>query len=78
MTRASASGGPPIRRPIGKPERENPHGTDIDGKPPMLKENVQAFRAKGSAASSILSGNPGKVGTRTRSTSLKAWAMLSR
>jgi hypothetical protein len=29
-----------MSNPIGSPDCEKPHGTEIDGKPPRLKANV--------------------------------------
>jgi hypothetical protein len=53
---------------MGRPDREKPHGTEIDGSPPRLNANVHAWSAKGSVASWIVSGSPDSVGSITMST----------
>ncbi len=76
--RGSASGGPPMRMPIGRPDREKPQGRESEGQPPRLNVNVQVSSANGSVASRTSRGSPGRVGRTTRSTAANASGIASR
>ena len=71
-TRASASGGPLICRPIGIPARVNPHGTLIVGMPYTLNGNVLRIMPDSSGgdalAAAIATGGAIDVGVTITST----------